>query len=288
MRRMVMLALTLAAVGVLSAPDAARAQPSAEERSELEAARERLAEAAREVARLSAEHVGPVVGDVMEQFRMPGRRAMLGISIEDAQDGVRVVGVSPGGPAEESGIETGDVILRMDGAELVSGNGRSPSEVLVAQMANVSPGDTVTLSVRGNGGERDVPVEARPLRAYAFMPRGGRGPVFDGRDFTMPAIPLFQGGRWRGMELVELTPTLGAYFETEEGILLVRAPEDERLSLRDGDVILEISGRVPMSTEHAMRILNSFEPGETLRLSIVREGRRREIEIELPPSARRG
>lgn len=95
-------------------------------------------------------------------------------------------------------------------------------------------------------------------------------------------------GRWADMELVELTPALGAYFGTNEGILIVRAPSDDELELEDGDVILEIDGRAPMGTEHAMRILGSFEPGETLELVIMRSQRRETLELELAAGGRRG
>ena len=84
-----------------------------------------------------------------------------------------------------------------------------------------------------------------------------------------------------------MTPELGRYFGTDEGLLLVRAPEDESLGLIDGDVILEIGGRKPSSPEHAMRILGSFEPGEELELTIMRQQRRRNLSIEIKESSER-
>ena len=61
-----------------------------------------------------------------------------------------------------------------------------------------------------------------------------------------------------------------------------------KLELQDGDVILEIGGREPNSTQHAMRILMSFEPGERLGLTIMRNQQRQTLEIRLPDSAERG
>jgi S1-C subfamily serine protease len=95
------------------------------------------------------------------------------------------------------------------------------------------------------------------------------------------------GGPFHELELVALTPGLGAYFGTQEGLLVVRAPNDAALELIDGDVILDIGGRTPTSPEHAMRILRSFEPGETLRLQIMRSQRRETLEFELPQRGRR-
>ena len=89
------------------------------------------------------------------------------------------------------------------------------------------------------------------------------------------------------MELVELTPALSPYFDTEQGILVVRAPRNDTLELIDGDVILEINGRVPTSTEHAMRIFGSFNTGENLALRIMRNSRQETLEIEFQAPLRR-
>ena len=284
----------LAVVGLSIAAGSVQAQAPEESeleqaRLELREAREALEAAAREVARLSSEVAGPVVGDVMRQFRMTGRRAMLGISISDSTEGVRVDGVTPEGPAAESGIETGDVIIAMDGASLT---GESPSELLIAQMGNVEPGDTVTLTVVRDGEEQDVDVVARGLTPLIFGHAGPGGGNYTMRSapgqFALPTFDVLRRfGRWRDMELVELTPELGSYFGTDTGILIVRAPTDVA-ELQDGDVILEIGTRTPNSTEHAMRILGSFEPGETLELTIMRDQRRETLEIELPQGAQPG
>lgn len=264
-------------------PESAELQQA---RSELQQARQALEAAAREVARLSAQVAGPLVGDVARQFRLTGRRAMLGISISDGADGVRVDGVTPGGPAALSGMETGDVIIAMDGAALTGG---SPSELLIAQMSNVAPGDPVGLTIVRDGEERDIEVTTGAVEPALFGRFGPRG-----RNSTLRAVPgRFATpvravlGRWRDMELAELTPALGSYFGTDAGILVVRAPA-EVPELLDGDVILEIGARTPTGTGHAMRILASFEAGETLDLTIMRNQRRETLAIELPPSAQPG
>lgn len=288
----------VALVGMVVAVGGVNAQTSEENveleqaRLELQEARQALESAAREVARLSSRVAGPILGDVTRQFRMTGRRAMLGINISDTEDGVRVDGVTPGGPAAESGIVTGDVIVAMDGATLT---GESPSELLIAQMGNVNPGDAVALTLLRDGDEQDVEVITREIAPLMFGHAGPGGPnltlrgvPLPGSNFAMPTFDVLRrAGRWRDMELVELTPELGGYFGTETGILVVRAPTDVP-ELQDGDVILEIGARTPNSTEHAMRILGSFEPGETLELAIMRNQRRQTLEIELPPSAQQG
>ena len=275
-----------ATAGPLGAQTSEEREQLQEARSELAEARQALEEAAREVARLSAQAAGPAI----RGLNIFSERAVLGINISDSdsENGVRVDGVTPGGPAAGSGVETGDVIVAMDGAELT---GDSPAELLVAQMENVSPGDTVTLTVVRDGDEQDIEV-VTGASTTVFSRQGSRQ---DDGDRRFSFTDLFRNGgdaaqrlvnfrrQWGDMEMVELTPELGAYFGTETGILVVRAPSDEALeALQDGDVILDIGGRVPNSTQHAVRILSSFESGEALELEIMRDQRQQTLEVQFP------
>ena len=69
-----------------------------QQRSELREAQRALEAAAREVARLSVSGVGPQIQEIVKEFAATGRRAMLGITIEEGKGGAVVAGVSPGGP----------------------------------------------------------------------------------------------------------------------------------------------------------------------------------------------
>jgi S1-C subfamily serine protease len=287
-------------------------------RSDLARARAQLEQAAREVARLSAEVSAPVVDEIKRRWsNAPWQRAMLGIAVENEDRGARVSAVTPRGPAEDAGLEVGDIILSIDGTTL-TGNAEPPARELVSRLADVDPGDEVHLQIERSGEPRDVTVVAREAEPFVFAfgrpfesresrvagearePRDAREPrePRDAREpreprelrdvfpptFVRPLIqPFF--GRWRDMELVSLTPELGAYFGTNEGLLVVRAPKDASLPLRDGDVILAIGDRKPTSPEHAMRILASFEPGETLRVTIMRQRQPQTLQVDLGKGA---
>ena len=276
----------IVATGLAANPAPLAAQTSEEReqlreaREELQEAREALEDAAREVARLSAQAVGPVV----RGLAVVARPAVLGVNISDAEDGVRVIGVTPGGPADDSGVETGDIIVAMGDAEF---GGESSTGLLIEQMEGVSPGDTVVLTIVRDGNEEEIEVIAGSSSAIFGRDDAGNrrfdlGGLVEGRGGIGNRFRLFRR-EWGDMELVELTPELAAYFGTDTGILVIRSPSDEVLGvLMDGDVILEIGGRTPNDTGHAFRILASFESGETLELSIMRNQRRETLEVEFP------
>jgi C-terminal processing protease CtpA/Prc len=265
------------------------AQSQAERERKLVDARKRLDEAAREVANLSMSLSDDMVPYMRGAFGtvMGGEpRAILGINMgsDDAQKGgVEIVSVSPGGAAADAGLKAGDVLTDINGAALKRDGDDSPREKLLGAMRKVKPGDTVAIGYRRDKKALKASLVAQPLRDRFFtraMPPGGPGMP------PMPGMPNFVFMRGEGVfgsaELVPLTPKLGQYFGTDTGLLVVRAPDDSRLKLEDGDVIVDIDGRTPASASHALRILSSYQAGEQLKLNILRTGKRMSFEVTVP------
>jgi len=137
------------------AAPAARPDSSADLDGQLEAARRRLEQAAREVARLSAQLSGNVIDSVMP---LAGPRAVIGVQLErdGAEAGARVREVSPGGPAAEAGVRRGDVVVAVNGTEL---KGAEPARQVVRIMREVKPDSKVSVRVMRNGKPVTKPVE---------------------------------------------------------------------------------------------------------------------------------
>jgi len=95
------------------------------------------------------------------------------------------------------------------------------------------------------------------------------------------------GSPWGGIELVRLNPDLGDYFGTREGVLVVSAPEDSSLALKGGDVIVSIGGRKPTSPMQAMRILRSYDPGESVTLDVLRKQKHVNVAWKVPANDER-
>lgn len=265
----------------------------AEQERKLADARRRLDEAVREVASLSMS----LSDDVMPQMRTFGAamgppRAVLGINLGTRDDvpggGVEVVSVSPGGAAERAGLKAGDVLTEINGKALKGGDDESAREQLLIAMRKVKPGESVALSYRRDSKVVKASLVAQPLRdrffTMAVPPAAGMAtpPGMPG----MPGMANFMFMRGEGVfgsaELVPMTAKLGQYFGTDTGLLVVRAPDDNRLRLEDGDVIVDIDGRTPSSPSHALRILSSYQPGEKLKLNILRAKKRMSFEITVP------
>lgn len=241
---------------------------------QLEVARKNLEKAAQDVARLSSELSTRAMEDFMPMFE-PGR-STLGVQVERAPQGpgARVREVSPGGPAAEAGIRTGDVIVALNGTTLTRSE---PSRQVLDVMRGVKPESHVSVRVMRDGKTQDFTVTARASPSIFASTHG----------FDMSGVPDMQGAFMfhrplMDLELVTLTPGLGSYFGTDKGVLVVRAPEDGALKLQEGDVILAIDGRQPTSGSHATRILGSYQPGEKITLRVLRQRKTLELEATLP------
>jgi S1-C subfamily serine protease len=98
-----------------------------------------------------------------------------------------------------------------------------------------------------------------------------------------PTLPNPRNYRLQGLELVTVTDDLGAYFGADRGALVVRAPTENFFGLKEGDVVLAVNGRRPATGEHALRILGSYQPGETLSFELMRQHQPVSYQITLPP-----
>jgi putative serine protease PepD len=92
------------------------------------------------------------VRSVVEQLEDNGevRHAYLGVSIEDVDAGARIASVSPGSPADEAGLEPGDVVVEAGGSDVAS------ADDLRRAVAQRNPGDELQLRLEGG---RTVSVE---------------------------------------------------------------------------------------------------------------------------------
>ena len=278
---------------------------------ELSEARQELAEAARKVAELSRQ-IGRdevyVIGDRLVDRLVDARvivdRPMLGItmgpeSIADGKSkGVIVYAVSPRGPADEAGIRAGDVLISIDEHSLAGDGKNSPASKLRDYMQKVEVGDELEVAYERKGKKGKTSITADSFSPMAFSwsfdidgfsnmvipgvpvrPMGPRAP----RAPRAPSAMFFEfSQRWGSLELVSLTPDLGKYFGTDKGLLVVRAPKDEALQIKEGDVIVQIGDREPSSPGHAMRILRSYERGESVEVVVIRDKKRRKLTLEIP------
>lgn len=237
-------------------------------------------------------------------FVFAGSRGRIGVVVKTDADatndkiGARIEAVTPGAPADRAGLKAGDIITRFDGTALggvaAEEEGDSgPGMKLIDLARALDPGDTVQVEYRRGTTNNKASIVAEELGMSGNM----RIEMPDMGDMPEMALPKMWGGpgngpgaftwtigddAWGGIELVSLNPDLGEYFGTREGVLVVRASEDSTLPLKGGDVIMAIGGRKPTSPMHAMRILRSYDEGETVSIDVLRKQKRSTLSWKVP------
>jgi hypothetical protein len=244
-----------------------------------------------------------VEGGPFGVYSFSEQRGRIGVIVDTRANaagdkiGARIEGITPGGPAEKAGLKAGDVITRFNGTALggaTSGDNddedSGPGMKLIELARQLEPGDTAQVEYRRGTDNRKATIIAEEVGMGELG--GSRvwsvGPEMEGmleglKMERMPGFPRFvYGGAWGGIELVKLNPDLGDYFGTREGVLVVRAPEDSTLALKGGDVIISIGGRKPTSPEQAMRILGSYDAGESVTLDVLRKQKHVSVTWKVP------
>ena len=240
------------------------------------------------------------------------RRARLGIKVNLQARGTDSLGayvesVTPNGPAAAAGLRSGDVITKVDGKSVLSGGAAGdrdarqslPGLRLIELAARLEPSDTVAVEFLRGKDRRTVSLvtEDEPDMVMAG-PGGGRpfvmrfrgdGPHDDPRMHVDDLMDMGPGERFEflagsplgDLELAPLNPDLGQYFGTTDGVLVIRAPKDGTLGLKGGDVVQAVDGRKPAGPSHLMRILRSYDKGETFKLDILRNRKRETVTARL-------
>ena len=236
-------------------------------------------------------------------FSFSDSRGRIGVIVDTRANtagdkvGARIEGITPGGPAEKAGLKAGDVITRFNGTALggvaaEDDEDSGPGMKLIELARNLDPGDSVQVEYRrGTEAAKKLTLVAENLGGDFVRVPGMGGMRMMGPDMNFDFGPRgdFEMGfrtPWGGIELVKLNPELGEYFGTREGVLVVSAPDDSSLALKGGDVILTIGGRKPSSPMQAMRILRTYEPGESVAIEVMRKQKRATVTWKVPENER--
>jgi C-terminal processing protease CtpA/Prc len=194
--------------------------------------------------------------------------------------GVLISDIIDESPAEEYGLEDGDIIIMIGGDKVITIN------EAVEAVKSRSPGEEAEIIVLRDGDKKKVVVKL-----------GERGPEPDVKkkiemfDFKMPGVRhgFFhtedkQG--YLGVRVEEISADLGEYFSVKprEGVLVLEVIDDspaEDADLKAGDVILKVDGKEITSPDRLVKYIRKSEPGEEVEVTYKRKNRTRTVKVEL-------
>ncbi len=169
------------------------------------------------------------------------------------EKGALVSDVVSRGPADESGIKRGDVIVSFDDKPI------RESRELPYIVASISVGKTVPVEVIRNREKMRAEVRVGELKIEEEVQQESR------------AKPSF------GMTLQEITPELAKQYDMAEtsGLIIVNVESNSpaaEADLRSGDIIIEVD-QIPVKTIAAFnRKIQQYKKGNTILFLINRDG----------------
>ncbi len=206
-----------------------------------------------------------VVDDILKYGRV--RRALLGVSIESVNDriakgvgldkpiGALVQDVEPGFPAEEVGLQQGDIILAVDGEDVVSVND------LQIKVAAHEPGETVTLTVWRDRKKWEVDVEL--AEAPVRQPTAANESTNDDNN-SLSYEHL-------GLSLKELSEEERMTFDVETGLLIEDVSAGSpahRAGIFPTVILLSINGEPVGTIAEFEKIVDAAESGSILKFKM--------------------
>ncbi|MGD2186325.1 MAG: DegQ family serine endoprotease [Desulfobacterales bacterium] len=193
-------------------------------------------------------------------------RGWLGVAIQDLsgdmaeyyeienQEGVFVMDVFEGDPADKAGIKPRDIILEVNGQKIKT------SRQLTGMIAGIPVGETAEIKILRDGKEKTVKVEI-VKRDEAKLASRGR-PREQAEEF--------------GIRVSNLTPEIAQRLNIDEtsGVIVIEiqsGSKGEEADIRVGDIIKEIN-RHPIETiSDYQEILSQVDSGQSVNLFIRRK-----------------
>lgn len=206
-------------------------------------------------------------------MNMNPMRNSMSITFNDADKSWTINNLAEQTELYKAGLRTGDKITLFDGTAYDAAGLR---EYLA------SAGKTeITLTVSRDGSDQEITV---PVSTLILFNRG----AFDMTPGDMPFfnMPFGMGGSRLGVEFLTLNADVAAENNVTEtvGALVTKVvPESpaEKAGLLANDVVVSVDGDT-VDEEHTLRDrLIAYEPGDTVKLEIMRDGAATEIEVTL-------
>ncbi len=314
---------TLLALALIAPLPALAQQDEAARQKELDTARADLQRAARRVAELSRD-AGAVPAPIdMDHIMVRRPRLGVLLSGDDAA-GVRITGVTPDSGAAKAGLKAGDRLLRVAAEPVSGGTPDARVAHARKLLADLEADTPVRIIYQRDGKTHAVsvtPTQVSPRIAFAsegpgsFFFRSGEGvmpriegvPVpmreittiiapelqrelrqlgrlgdCKGEDCRLPA--LAEAFRWSNLNLATVDASLGRYFGTDAGVLVLSVGE-ELAGLQAGDVIRKVDGK-PVATPRDVTLALRDKPEDAkVAVEYLRDRQTRTGTVTVPRTA---
>ncbi|MBX7054195.1 MAG: PDZ domain-containing protein [Pyrinomonadaceae bacterium] len=231
-----------------------------------------------------------------ENYSKFGLREVRGVAVEKVMEN---------SPAQAAGLQTGDVIISVDGDEVTG------TRKLTRLISEIAPDHKTKLIIWRNGSEQEVTatIAKRPtpkfengnfefsfpgpigkidipdikeLRKLKELPKGDAPQIWTSPDGNGRGFIWRSGsGRQIGVGITPLTKQLAEHFGVEGGILVNSVRDGSpafKAGIKAGDIIVEADGRSVKNEIDLIQTIGGKKEGD-IQLTIVRDRGRQTISV---------
>lgn len=198
-----------------------------------------------------------------------------GLDLKGVSKGVLVSGVEEDGPADEGGIEDGDVVVSFNGKSVAT-----PDE-LRDMVRAADPGSRAKIEIVREGKKQTVEVTLGEREKFLFARH--RDFDIDGPDLAR--VFALVGGPRLGIRAHEIeSDDMASYFGVKpgEGLLVLGVDDDSaagKAGVKPGDVLQTIDGEKVSSVEDIRDACRDMDEGEEFTVGVIRHGKSETIKV---------
>jgi len=211
--------------------------------------------------------------NLTQAYSTSSNKAFLGVGTEKAAEGVTVLNVSGGSPAEKAGLKEGDIITKINDTKI-----GSPEE-LTKTIGKFNPDEKITVTYKRDGKQQVATVVVTKRKITTFKLNG----QLNGQNlqpFSMDYNDLYNFSWGK--------PKLGLKAqETEDGKgLKVLDVDDEsaadKAGIKEGDTITSFDGTEVNNIEKLRELAEPALAKKHFNISLIRDGKAMEIDVKIP------
>ena len=216
--------------------------------------------------------------NVMEQLVATGKvsRGYIGVNVQDvtpalaenfklkANDGALVAEVVPGSPAAKSGLESGDVVTKLNGKPV------SDARHLKLSVANLAPGTGVPLEIVRDGRTKTLDLKVGERPGEKELARASNRGLRNHSDSAAKPSAGDDEGVLNGVGVADLDRNARRQFNipaTVRGALVTQVEPNSAAAsagLQAGDIIQEINRQPVAAADEAVKLTEKTESKKTL------------------------
>jgi serine protease Do len=221
--------------------------------------------------------------DYFRTFGVDSNRAMLGVTTEKVDEGVKIQSITKESAAEKVGLKENDIIIKVD--DKVFGTPDDLSEAIQKHKV----GDKVGITYLRDKKEQKVTTELTMWKSASLFGNPGNFKMDMGNmDFgdIMPKVPATPRVRVNGAR--SNTPKLGlSVQDTDDGkgvkVLDVDNESNaQKAGIKNDDVITEVDGKAVNSADEIAKIIRESKDKASVMLKLQRAGKTMNIELKIP------